>query len=85
MSGTVGGFAGCNNYSGSYSVSGSTITFGALVVTAKACGDVATTVESIYLGSLAQMTTWQVSSDGSTLTLSTAPGAPVLTFSAPLR
>ena len=85
-SGSIAGFAGCNTYTATYTVQGtSSITFGGASTTAKACAELGEAVEAIYLSSLAQMTTWKLSSDGRTLTLSGASEAPVLTFSSPLR
>ena len=78
-SGSISGFAGCNTYTGSYSLSGSTITLGALSTTAKACDDLATAVEAIFLSAMGKITRWNVNDNGR-LVLKGADGAPILTF-----
>ncbi len=65
----VSGFSGCNQYGGSYSLSGDTLKFGPLVSTKMMCID-AIDLESIYLAALPTITTWRLSD--STLTLSGA-------------
>ena len=73
-SGTISGFAGCNTYTASYKLDGSTITFGTPSVTRKQCGDLATAVEANFLAAMGQVTTWKLSTDSAKLTLSGKDG-----------
>ncbi len=70
VDGTVSGVAGCNNYSGSYSIDGDSITIGPLASTLMSCGDQEGVVEqeTAYLGLLQSAETFSV--DGDTMTLS---------------
>jgi heat shock protein HslJ len=77
--GTMSGNAGCNGYSGSYSVTGSTMMIGNVVGTQMSCGPVADAVETAYLGRLGRVTSFNI--NGTTLTLSDAAGSVLLTFS----
>ena len=78
--GKVAGSAGCNGFSGSYSLSGSSLTFGPIASTQMACQPPADTVESAYLGNLAKTASYTLASD--TLTLLDASGAKLLVFGA---
>jgi heat shock protein HslJ len=67
--GTVSGDTGCNNFSGSYTVSGSAITFGAMATTLRACVDPSVSAqEQAYLAALANTTGYQLSGDQLVLT-----------------
>jgi heat shock protein HslJ len=72
------GFAGCNRYSGHYTLAADSLSFGALVSTKMFCQD-GDALERTYLAMLAAVRTWQATD--STLTLSAA-GAPLATFQA---
>ncbi len=70
------GFAGCNRYSGSYSIRGDSITFGPPVSTKMACAE-GMDVEQSYLTTLPQIVTYSVAD--STLTMFGRSG-PLATF-----
>jgi heat shock protein HslJ len=72
------GFAGCNRYSGPYTLTADSLSFGALVSTKMACQD-GDALERTYLAMLAAVRTWQATD--STLTLSAA-GTPLAMFRA---
>ena len=58
------GMAGCNNYSGSYSVSGDGLKFGPLNTTRQACPDVnVMKQESTYLAALEKVERFKMESD----------------------
>ena len=79
--GAVGGFAGCNQYNGSYATSGTDgLTISDVAITRKACEDDAMTLESQYTAALAKVATYAIS--GNTLTLRDADGATQATFTA---
>ena len=62
-SGRASGYAGCNQFSGSYTLSGTSISFGPLAMTRMACaqgGD----LESRYTMVLEQATGWKITSKG---------------------
>jgi heat shock protein HslJ len=62
--GTVSGDTGCNTFSGSYTVSGPAITFGAMATTLRACTDPSLSAqEQAYLAALAKTTGYQISGD----------------------
>jgi heat shock protein HslJ len=77
--GTISGNAGCNGYSGSYSVSGGTMMIGNVLGTQMSCGPVADAVETAYLARLGKVTSFNI--NGTTLTLSDAAGTALLKFS----
>ena len=52
---------GCNNFSGSYTVKGDSITIGPLMSTMMACPDPAGSFESQFLAALQKSTKWSVS------------------------
>lgn len=74
----VAGFAGCNRYSGPYTLTADSLSFGALVSTKMFCQD-GDALERSYLAMLANVRGWQATD--STLTLRAA-GAPLATFHA---
>ena len=58
--GTVEGFAGCNSFSGGYSVDGDTIAIGPLMGTMMSCGETADAFDGQYLTALQAATTWAI-------------------------
>jgi heat shock protein HslJ len=60
--GTISGFGGCNNFNGTYTVSGNTIQIGALATTPKACSEPAGIMdeESQFLAALQSATIFQI-------------------------
>ena len=62
--GTVSGFAGCNTFTGSYTVEGSALHLGPLATTKIACPRPASAVEADVLTALAGVRTWLVGVDG---------------------
>ncbi len=70
--GRLSGNAGCNDYTGSYTVDGSKLTIGQIATTMKACGPAETAVETAYLAALGRVATYSVGSG--TLDLKTAEG-----------
>jgi heat shock protein HslJ len=77
--GTLSGFAGCNNYTTSYTVDGSKLTIAAPVAAGlKACEASVMSVEQAYLAALAKTAVYKV--DGKTLTLADATGAKTLVY-----
>jgi len=59
--GTIEGFGGCNNFSGSYTVRGDTVAIGPLMSTMMACPDPAGSFENQFLAALQNSTKWSVS------------------------
>jgi len=59
--GTIEGFGGCNNFSGTYTVKGDSLTIGPLMGTMMACPDPAGTFESQFMTALQNSTKWSVS------------------------
>jgi heat shock protein HslJ len=53
------GFAGCNQYSGSYELSGTSLKFGPMVMTKMACSEAMDT-ESAYAEALGKVTGWRI-------------------------
>ncbi len=64
----LNGFGGCNSYSASYQVNGSSISISGFSATQALCGEEIDTVESLYFTTLQGVTSYQL--DGSTLTIS---------------
>ena len=64
MDGMVSGFAGCNKFSGPYTVTGSELSLGSLVTTKMACEPPASAVEAGILAALAGVKTWSIGEDG---------------------
>ena len=54
------GSAGCNTYNGTYTVDGSSISFGPLATTKMACPVADTAVETAFLAGLAGAKTWWI-------------------------
>jgi heat shock protein HslJ len=73
--GTVSGSAGCNTFNGTYTVDGSSITFGPLASTKMACPVADMAVETAFLAGLAGATSWSI--EALFLTLE---GASTMTF-----
>jgi heat shock protein HslJ len=77
--GTVSGTAGCNNFTGGYTVEGTTLRFGPAAVTRKMCADAGVMQqEAAYLKALESVSTSRVEADR--LELRTADGALAATF-----
>jgi heat shock protein HslJ len=71
--GSVAGHAGCNNYTGAYTITDDGgLTFAEPAVTRMACEDDVMAVEAAYLGELVQVTSYEI--DGDQLSLSGADG-----------
>ena len=66
------GNAGCNRYSGPYTLSGATLTFGPAISTKMACAD-GMEVEAAFLGMLPNVTGYQVTDSSLTLLGSAGP------------
>jgi heat shock protein HslJ len=64
LDGMVSGFAGCNKFSGPYTVSGSDLTVGSLVTTKMACERPASAVEAEILAALAGVDSWSIGENG---------------------
>jgi heat shock protein HslJ len=56
----VTGYTGCNNFFGTYDLSGSALKFGPLAATRRACPEPASTVETKYLEALAGVRVWKI-------------------------
>jgi heat shock protein HslJ len=74
--GQAAGFAGCNTYSGPYTLSGASLTFGALGSTKMACEGDRGTRETAFLNALTQIATHKI--ERSQLTLLDSAGKPVV-------
>ncbi len=70
--GKVAGSAGCNDYSGSYTMDGATLSVGTLASGRKACDQPIMDQETAYLTALGAATSYQVQGDN--LTISTTVG-----------
>lgn len=75
---TVSGSAGCNRYSGPYTVDGSKLTFGDLATTLMLCDGPAGEVETAYLAHLGNAATFTATADA--LTIYDASGASILVY-----
>jgi len=75
--GTVSGNAGCNTFSGTYTVDGSNLTFGPLASTKIACEGAKGTLETAFLGAIQATTTYEITDAGE---LELTAGATTLTF-----
>lgn len=63
--GRVSGNGGCNSFSGSYSADGSSVTFGPLAMTRRACiGEALNAQETRYAAALTGRMTWEIRADG---------------------
>ena len=76
--GSVAGKAGCNNYTGTYTVDGSKLTIGTLATTLMACEPPASDLETAYLANMGKVASFVASA--TTLTLSDAGGAALLEY-----
>ena len=76
----MSGNAGCNDYTGSYTVEGDTLTIGPLAATKKACGPAETAVETAFMTVMGRVATYAVS--GGSLELKTADAKVGLKFTA---
>jgi heat shock protein HslJ len=70
----IGGFAGCNRFSGSYTLKGNTIVFSKLVSTKRACEPALMKLEQQYTTALGKITAFNLSKDKKSLVL-TGQGA----------
>jgi heat shock protein HslJ len=77
---SVAGNAGCNTFSGDYSVDGDSIVIGPLAATRKACEPDVMDVENAFLNGLEQVSTMAIS--GQTLTLTSSDGSVQLVLTA---
>ena len=78
---SVSGDAGCNTYSGPYTINGSSLKIGPLASTMRACADQATSdQEAQFLAALQNSTTF--SQTGAVMTLRAADGATQVTLAA---
>ena len=76
----VHGFAGCNTYSASATISGSSLTIGQAASTMKACEPAVSAVETAYLANLALTKTYTATAD--TLTIFDTDAKPILVYGA---
>jgi heat shock protein HslJ len=77
--GRLSGFSGCNNYSGTYTASGGSITVSRkLALTRKACARVVMAQESLYLAALTAAKTYSIA--GGALSLRARTGLTLATF-----
>ena len=77
--GTVAGSGGCNEYNGSYTVTGTNLTFGPLVTTRKACAEAAVSdQEARYFAALEKVKTFAF--NGDKLELRDAGGALLVSY-----
>jgi heat shock protein HslJ len=74
---TVSGTGGCNTFSGTYTVDGSNLTFGALASTQMACEGAVGTLESAYLAALQDTSAYEITDAGE---LKLTSGTTTLTF-----
>ena len=58
--GTVSGFAGCNTYSGTYTIEGEALTFGPLATTKMGCPPPASEVEAAFLAAMSGVTGFRI-------------------------
>lgn len=77
---TVAGTAGCNQYSGPYTLSGADLTFGAIAATQMMCVGAGGDVEAAYLANLGLVKSYSATED--TLTLHDADHNAILSYSA---
>ena len=76
--GRASGFAGCNRYTGAYTLASPSLSFGTVGSTSMACGAVETAIEHAYLDRLAKVSKFVLTAPG--LQLQDSTGATVLTF-----
>ncbi|AGH51716.1 hypothetical protein G432_20155 (plasmid) [Sphingomonas sp. MM-1] len=65
--GRVSGSAGCNRFTGDYSIEGQSLRIGPLAVTRRACVPTLGNQETRFLAILQDVTSWSVNSNGSVL------------------
>ncbi len=63
VSGRASGYAGCNSFSGSFALTGASLTFGPLAMTRMACAE-GDELESRYTMALERTTEWKLTSKG---------------------
>jgi len=80
VDGHVAGFAGCNEFAGTFATDGSHITIRPAVVTDAVCGDGSMRREAAFLVALRNAATWEI--QGKELSLQRRNGTPVLVCSA---
>ncbi len=73
---TLSGFAGCNTYTGSFTVDGGSIDIGPLGATRMACPPPASDVEAVYLPALDAVGAWEIRPGGNLV----LTGPQVLTY-----
>ncbi len=78
--GTASGFGGCNQFTTSYTLAGTALSFGVPASTMMACGDPAMAFESVYLGALPTVASYTITGD--TLELLDGTGTVALTYAA---
>jgi len=71
-SGRASGYTGCNQFSGSYTLSGTSLTFGPLAMTRMACAQ-GGELESRFTMALGQATEWKMTSTGLDLRKGSTP------------
>lgn len=76
--GTATGSGGCNAFSGTYTLDGSSLTFGAMASTMMSCPDPQGSTEQPYLAAFANVASYQI--EGSGLTMLDANSKPVLVY-----
>jgi heat shock protein HslJ len=79
--GQAGGFAGCNQFTASYTLDGDALSFGEPATTRMACDDAKMSFESVYMGALPTIASYTIA-DGS-LALLDGTGTTALTYTAP--
>jgi heat shock protein HslJ len=80
--GTASGSAGCNQYSGSYTTDGASLSFGPLASTQMACADAAlNTQEAAYLAALGTVASYRL--EGTRLDLLASDGSVAASFEGP--
>ena len=77
---TVSGLAGCNQYTGPYTLSGADLSFGAIASTQMGCVGAGGDVETAYLANLGKVKSYTATED--TLTLHDANHTAILSYSA---
>jgi heat shock protein HslJ len=76
--GTVSGWAGCNTYSGAYTLDGDVLTFGPLATTKMACADDVMAQEAAFLSAMTEVAGSAI--EGTQLTLVDGSGTSLLGF-----
>jgi len=76
--GSVSGSAGCNTYSGTYSLDGDALSFGPLASTKMVCAEDVMAQEAAFIDAMSRVSSSEI--EGTGLTLLDASGAPLLGF-----